>query len=435
MQQPAPADLHRRERPEPHAAIGRSLGPALEPPGRLARAARRLDRGAARALRRDRPRPVGDPHLHAPARRRRRSRRHRGAGHAAAEARASSSASSTSRPRTRPSVLEPLAVGARAARGLRWPSSGSPTSTTRAWPTTATSASRPAGWPWSAIEGSSRWRARCRSRRCSPPPYVTRSVLVAEEHVDKMVARLGADVDALRHAGGRHDRAHRRALPPRGPGRRRAARAALGDGGGARRADGRRPRGRQRPREHRRHLPQRGRLRRRRRHPRPDDRRPALPAGDRACRSGTCCGCRSPARSGGRTPSASCASTGSRRVGAHAGRREAESARRARGRSPRRGSPSWSAPRARASARRPSAAVDRRVRIPMADGVDSVNVATAAAIALSPCTARLTGRGQSEGLTRGTGCHCESPVVASSARRRSRNRRSVSLGRQVEGGP
>ena len=31
-------------------------------------------------------------------------------------------------------------------------------------------------------------------------PYVIRSVLVAEEHADKMVARLGADVDALRHA-------------------------------------------------------------------------------------------------------------------------------------------------------------------------------------------------------------------------------------------
>ena len=38
------------------------------------------------------------------------------------------------------------------------------------------------------------------------------------------------------------------------------------------------------------------------------------------------------------------------------------------------------------------AAVDRRVRIPMAPGVDSVNVATAAAIALAALRPRLTGR-------------------------------------------
>ena len=144
----APADLHRRHRPEPHAArrrpLGRSTGttPAASPE----RARRRRSRCSTSAA----PRSAAIPseilistHLRVdaddPA-------AHRGAGRGVRPRPASSSASSTSRRRTRPSVLEPLAVGARAARRLRWPSSGSPTSTTPAWPTTATSGSRRAGW-------------------------------------------------------------------------------------------------------------------------------------------------------------------------------------------------------------------------------------------------------------------------------------------------
>ena len=68
------------------------------------------------------------------------------------------------------------------------------------------------------------------------------------------------------------------------------------------------------------------------------------------------------------------------------------------------------------------AAVDRTVRIPMAAGVDSVNVATAAAIALS--------RARSVGST-----HRASFLEARSAIRRSRKRRSVSFGRHASAAP
>ena len=54
---------------------------------------------------------------------------------------------------------------------------------------------------------------------------------------------------------------------------------------------------------------------------------------------------------------------------------------------------SCSAPRARACHRRALAAADRRVRIPIAPGVDSLNVGHAAAVAF----AALSGRGRRRG--------------------------------------
>ena len=149
--------------------------------------------------------------------------------------------------------------------------------------------------------------------------------------------------------------------------------------GARRRPAGARPRGRRRPHQRRRRLPQRRGARRGCRARHPALRRPALPPLDPRLDGHGVPGAVDPDRPVARGSGAAA------RAGLHdRGRwrsRTTPSASTSSRRTRPSGSPSCSAPRVTACRRRTIAAVDLTVRIPMAGGVDSLNVAAAGAVA------------------------------------------------------
>ena len=195
-------------------------------------------------------------------------------------------------------------------------------------------------------------------------PYRARSILVTDAHADRYADVGRARVRAARAARSSGSPACTSTAacwpPPTGrrcpPSEELARRGAPPAGA----------RGGERPREHRRPVPQRGRLRRRRRGARPDRRRPALPAGHPGLARARAAGAVRPgdglARRARRPP---------RRPGFTARRpraRRRRAARRPRGRRrPPRLALLVGAEGAGLSAAA-LAAVDRRVRIPMAPG-------------------------------------------------------------------
>ena len=114
---------------------------------------------------------------------------------------------------------------------------------------------------------------------------------------------------------------------------------------------------------------------------RSDRRRPALPTGHPGLARARAAGALRPCRRPGRRRSTTCG-RGLHRSSPSSPRADEPLADLVADRRPS-GSPCCSAPRGTGLSAAALAAVDRRVRIPMAPGVDSVNVATAAAIALA----------------------------------------------------